>query len=150
MVEFALVVFPLLVFVAGIVQFGIGLSYWHDQNRIVNQAARYAAINSWPGCPPTELTCTANPACAGSPTGRSLANYVSCEASTNGLRDSLDPPQICFPPGSTGQVGEAIRVRLTSPFEMLPILGGFTIQLRAEASMRLVTAPTKVGAAPCP
>ena len=30
MVEFALILFPLLILVAGIIQFGIGLNYWLD------------------------------------------------------------------------------------------------------------------------
>ena len=33
MVEFALILFPLLLIVAGIIQFGIGLNYWLDMQR---------------------------------------------------------------------------------------------------------------------
>ena len=40
MVEFALILFPLLLIVAGIIQFGIGLNYWLDMQRIANQGAR--------------------------------------------------------------------------------------------------------------
>ena len=35
MVEFALILFPLLILVVGIIQFGIGLNYWLDLNRLV-------------------------------------------------------------------------------------------------------------------
>ena len=45
MVEFALILFPLLVIVAGIIQFGIALNYWLDMQRIANQGARWAAVN---------------------------------------------------------------------------------------------------------
>ena len=45
MVEFALILFPLLLLVAGIIQFGIGLNYWLDMKRIANQGARWAAVN---------------------------------------------------------------------------------------------------------
>ena len=46
MVEFALILFPLLILVAGIIQFGIGLNYWLDANRIANQGARFAVVCS--------------------------------------------------------------------------------------------------------
>ena len=37
--------FPLLMIVVGIIQFGIGLNYWLDMQRIANQGARWAAVN---------------------------------------------------------------------------------------------------------
>ncbi len=50
--EFALILFPLLVLVGGIIYFGIGLNYWLDMQRIANQGARWAAVNNWPpDCP---------------------------------------------------------------------------------------------------
>ena len=52
MVEFALILFPLLIVVTGIIQFGIGLNYWLDMNRVANQGARWATVNNWPAqCP---------------------------------------------------------------------------------------------------
>ena len=59
MVEFALILFPLLMLVAGIIQFGIGLNYWLDMQRIANQGARWAAVNNWPGCSRTAAANTA-------------------------------------------------------------------------------------------
>jgi len=47
-VEFALILFPLLILVGGIIYFGIGLHYWLDAQRIANQGARWAAVNNWP------------------------------------------------------------------------------------------------------
>ena len=59
MVEFALILFPLLLLVAGIIQFGIGLNYWLDMQRIANQGARWAAVNNWPpDCPRGSASCT--------------------------------------------------------------------------------------------
>ena len=46
--EFALILFPLLILVGGIIYFGIGLNYWLDMNRVANQGARWAAVNNWP------------------------------------------------------------------------------------------------------
>ena len=68
-VEFALILFPLLLIVAGIIQFGIGLNFWLDEQRIANQGARWAVVNAWPGCDRTAPagSCTAAPACASAP-----------------------------------------------------------------------------------
>ena len=48
MVEFALILFPLLLIVVGVIQFGIGLNYWLDMQRIANQGARWASVNCGP------------------------------------------------------------------------------------------------------
>ena len=56
MVEFALILIPLLTIVVGILQFGIGLNYWLDMNRLSNQGARWAVVNSYPGCARTDPT----------------------------------------------------------------------------------------------
>src|SRR5688572_20224908 len=50
--EFALILMPLLLVVAGIIQFGIGLNYWLDMQRVANQGGRWASVNNWPpNCP---------------------------------------------------------------------------------------------------
>ena len=79
-VEFALILFPLLLLVVGIIQFGIAISFWQDQQRLAAQGARVAIVNcaaaSW--CTPTlgelprdptafERQQTARPRCASSP-----------------------------------------------------------------------------------
>ena len=46
--EFALIFIPLMMVVAGIIYFGIGLNYWLDMNRVANQGARSAAVDNWP------------------------------------------------------------------------------------------------------
>ena len=58
MVEFALILIPLLILVVGILQFGIGLNYWLDMNRLSNQGARWAVVNSYPGCARTDPNVT--------------------------------------------------------------------------------------------
>ena len=54
-VEFALILLPLLLLVVGIVQFGIAVAFWQDQQRLAAQGARVAIVNcaaaSW--CTPT-------------------------------------------------------------------------------------------------
>ena len=60
-VEFALILFPLLLLVAGIIQFGIALNYWLDMQRVANQGARWAAVNNWPpDCPRGSSSCTSS------------------------------------------------------------------------------------------
>jgi Flp pilus assembly pilin Flp len=90
-VEFALILFPLLILVSGIIYFGIGLNYWLDMNRIANQGARWAVVNNWaPECLRTDTTCTQTPACSGVARTRvKLQNTLKCMATTKGLKDGV-------------------------------------------------------------
>lgn len=127
MVEFALVLFPLLLLVAGILHFGIGLNYWLDMNRLSNQGARWAAVNRWPGCPADQ-----SQAC---PT--TLQAYIKNAAVSQGLRDS-STVTICFPQDSAytaGSVGGPVKVRITSPFRLVRLFPSFN--LTARTTMRL-------------
>ncbi|MBM2821788.1 MAG: hypothetical protein HW413_534 [Thermoleophilia bacterium] len=141
MVEFAIILFPLLILVAGIIQFGIGLNFWLDQQRIANQGARWAVVNAWPGC--------ARTAAAGSCTGaNALDAYLTQQALSQGLRNSV-VVSICYPDDgdaltTIGRVGTPVRVSLQTPFTFVPIVGLGTITLRADATMRLeqTTDPT--------
>lgn len=143
MVEFALILFPLLLLVAGVIQFGIALNFWLDSNRIANQGARWAVVNAWPGCARTAAadSCTAAPACTAPSTNTSLANYLKCQAISQGLRNTVTV-SICYPDdgdASTqiGQTGTPVRVRLEAPFKLVPLFGIGTINLRGSATMRL-------------
>lgn len=140
MVEFALILFPLLILVAGIIQFGIGLNYWLDMNRIANQGARWAAVNCARGAqtPPTYNPC--DPA---------LEDTLKDQAVTSGLKSSVCVT-ISFPSGTSG-FGDPVKVELESPFTFVPLLGLGTITLSAEATMRMEQAPTAFTAAStCP
>ena len=142
MVEFALILFPLLLLVVGILQFGIGLNYWLDEQRIANQGARWAVVNAWPGCARTAPanSCTAVPACTSAPTNTTLQNYLTCQAITQGLRNSVSV-SICYPDdgdaSNDGAVGSPVRVRVQTPYKFVPLLGLGTITLRGSATMRL-------------
>lgn len=126
MVEFALILFPLLIIVAGVIQFGIGLNYWLDMNRLANQGARWAVVNSYPGCPRTGPNAPCTP---------TLQQYIACQPSADALRPNVF---ISFPAGATeDDVGDPVEVRLTNPFRLVPILGIGTIDLQARATMRL-------------
>jgi hypothetical protein len=141
-VEFALILFPLLILVVGIIQFGIGLSYWLDMNRLANQGARWAVVNGWPGCPRTgPSACTATPACTSPMTDTTLPNLLECQALTQGLQSSVTAT-VCYPTdGDTmtglGEVGTPVRVELNSPYGFRLIMKLGTLNLSARATMRI-------------
>jgi hypothetical protein len=138
MVEFALILFPLLLLVAGIIQFGIGLNYWLDMQRIANQGARWAAVNNWPPDCPAGSTVGD---CDGTPNPTLQTSLVN-QALTQGLQDGVTV-RICYPDGEDAQ-GHPVRVRLGASFDLLPILGVGSLPLRADATMRLEQQPTHI------
>jgi TadE-like protein len=138
LVEFALVLLPLLLIVVGIIQFGIALNYWLDMQRIANQGARWAAVNNWPpDCPAGSAVGD----CDGSP-NPTLQQSLKKQALTQGLQDGVCV-QISFPDGVQSQ-GHPVRVRLEAPFDLLPILGVESLNLGADATMRLEQQPTHI------
>ena len=150
MVEFALILLPLLTIVAGIIWFGIGLNYWLDMQRIANQGARWAVVNSWPGCPRDEPVPLTGSNCTGSNT---LQAYLEQQALTEGLESAVTVT-ICYPDDgdatNDGQRGTPIRVELEAPFTFRAILDLGTITLGADATMRLEQTPTHItGVAAC-
>jgi Flp pilus assembly protein TadG len=138
--EFALILLPLLLLVAGIIQFGIGLNFWLDMQRLANQGARWAAVNCGQTAnpPSTPNPCTTD--------GASLSATLKQQALTNGLTNSLCikltyPAKTPTYPGN--KAGDPVRVALTAPFEFVPILGIGTITLSTDATMRLEVDPNQ-------
>ena len=154
MVEFALILIPLLILVVGIIQFGIGLNYWLDMNRLANQGARWAVVNGWPNCPRTQTT-ACNAATVG-PSNR-LDVYLESEALTQGLQDSVSAT-VCYPDdGDTttapGTVGTPVRVQLQAPYRFRLIMKLPVLDLNASATMRIENDKPfnhLTGTAPCP
>jgi TadE-like protein len=159
MVEFALILFPLLLIVAGVIQFGIALNFWLDSNRLANQGARFAVVNAWPGCPRTQ---TSPATCSGTSVGanNSLQVYLKDQAISKGLEDAAE---VCvrFPSGTSlvgasQTLGDPVTVRVESSFDLLPIFDIGSFRLRGEATMRLENVPTHLTADvygvinPCP
>jgi hypothetical protein len=123
-IEFVMVL-PILLFVLfAIVDFGRFFNYLNDTNQIAAAGARMAAVNTYPG-----------------------AATLRAQGSTAELRDGSDAVpggiQICvdFPNGSSN-VGDPVRVRTTGNFKLVPILGGATVPLHGEATMRIERPPT--------
>ncbi len=134
MVEFALVAPVFLLLVAGIIQFGVGLNYWLDLQRIANQGARWAAVNC------------GNTGGGFNPCSPTLKDYLEQEELSAGNDASAF---ICYEavtgPGGTATIGDPVTVELTTPFTFVPIVGLGTIDLKARTTMRLEQRPTNPG-----
>lgn len=137
-VEFALILFPFLILVGGIIWFGIGLNYWLDMQRIANQGARWAAVNNWP---PDCLRGTQIP--PGCPSPNTLQETLERQAIAGGLEDSVTA-QVCYPSAGSKNVGDPVRVRLSAPFTLFWVTDSFQLELVAEATMRLEQKPTLI------
>jgi TadE-like protein len=143
LVEFALIAPLFLLLVVGIIQFGIGLNYWLDLNRIANQGARWAAVDKYPNCNGTvgSVGCRTTP-------DETLVSYLESEPVSGGLQPNAI---ICFE--TTPVVGQAVTVRVESPFTFLPIMDLGTITLRGRATMRIEQTPAVLqsqGVVACP
>jgi hypothetical protein len=132
-VEFALILFPLLILVAGIIQFGIAVNFWQDQQRLAAQGARSAIVN-----------CAAAQWCT--PT---LEQYLESQPLSNGNNPDAT---VCFESMSgsgldagKAVVGDQITVYLETPFSLVPIFGVGDITLSARTTMRLEQKPTHPG-----
>ncbi len=155
MVEMALVM-PILLFLAlGIVDFGRVMNYWNNVNLIASDAARFAAVNNNPGTTST-------------PVVADFLEWVRSQAETAELRDGVvagGTPGNCPPPAGTydetcsysvtsklkvcvdspnGQpltVGNPVRVRVESSYNLIPFLAKETqfgsVAVNGEAVMRL-------------
>ena len=167
LVEFVLILLPLLIFVGGAVHIGIGVANWHDLNRIAYEGARFAATEDWPGCPAqtgTPTPCNGNPVCHPDPPdptahdGRSLLNYLRCEVIDAGLPAST-LIEVCVDPAATAVTGDPITVKLQSRLDFLGSdesdpaqphkASWFGVDLRGAATMRLETTPTKYTPTTC-
>ena len=154
LVEFALIAPLFIMLVVGIIQFGVGLNYWLDMQRIANQGARWAAVDNWPTCPRGTATCagTGTPPFA---TPQTLQNYLQHEVISQGLTDTATV-SVCFPDDGSPttdpeSVGTPVRVRVRAPFTFVPIVRVGTITLTADATMRLEQKADHYGAdeTPC-
>lgn len=132
MVEFALILFPLLLLISGIIQFGIAINFWLDQQRLAAAGARVAAVNcAQPWCTPT------------------LEQYLEGQTLSNGNQPQAT---VCFESktGNNGGTpiadpGDQVTVYLESPFDLVPIFGVGTIMISARTTMRLEQKATNAG-----
>ena len=138
LVEFALVLPIVLVLVMGILWFGRAFNYSIDQTHLANEAARYAAVN-------------ANPSTSSS----NLNTWILSQIDTGELKSGSSGPgsgvnapgaqlTICYPNG-TSNVGDPVKVTITSTFHFIPILNLANAPITGSATMRIEVPP---GSAP--
>jgi len=152
LVEFALILPLFLMIVVGIIQFGVGLNFWLDLQRITNQGARWVAVNcgqsaSNPGSDP----------CVAKDGTVDIVEALRQEVLSGGNNPTVE---VCWVAAATApKAGDAVRVKLKTDYVFLGITGflndnsGLRMDLNADATMRLELAPTSpalAGVSLCP
>ncbi|MEA2217706.1 MAG: hypothetical protein QOJ35_332 [Solirubrobacteraceae bacterium] len=140
LVEFALVLVPLLLLLIGMLQFGLALNAKIDETHLTAEGARYAAVNQNPGTGLTPAT---------------LQRYIRTRADTTDLQNGA---VVCveFPTnsatGTSGNIGDPVRVTISYSYALIPFLGTKllgspgSLPVNSEATMRLEALPTNVSA----
>ena len=131
LIEFALIAPLFLLLVVGIIQFGIGLNYWLDLNRIANQGARWGVVDKYPDCDGV----VGSSGCVAPDT---LVAHLESEPVSGGLQPVAS---ICFEASAAGAVGEPLTVQVASEFTFLPIMDLGKVTLRGTATMRIEQDP---------
>ena len=157
LVEFALIIPLFLMIVVGIIQFGVALNFWLDLQRIANQGARWAAVNcgqsaAYPGSDP----------CKDKDGNADIEGYLRDQIVSRGNKPK--EIEVCWvsatgSPVGTAKPGDPVKVRIKTEYVFLGITGflrdnaGLTMDLNADATMRLEQSPTSpalAGVAVCP
>jgi len=121
-IEFALVLPIILIFMFAIIQFGQLFNHLNDSNQIAANGARFAAVDNNPG-------------------GGTLQSYLVDQGDTQHLRDNA---KVCITmPSGNSNVGDPVKVSVSSNFTLIPLLGGATLALNGHATMRIERTPTK-------
>jgi Flp pilus assembly protein TadG len=130
-VELALCVPVLCLIVLALIDFGKAMNYWLDANHLANEGARLAAVVG------------TDPSRQPSP---SLTKWIQQLAGStellNGTGSVTSPAKVCITfltgsTGTTGQIGDPVKVTVTAPYKWIPFVGGGTFPIKADATMRL-------------
>ena len=134
MVEFALVLFPLLLLVAGIIQFGIAINFWQDQQRLAaaGRASRGGELR-------TGVVVHAH--------ARAVPREPARSRTATSHRRRCASSRRPAATGTAADPGDSITVYLESPFKLVPIFGVGTITISARTTMRLEQKATHAGIA---
>jgi Flp pilus assembly pilin Flp len=108
-VEFALILPFLCLFIVLILDFGRAFNYWIDTTHLASEGARLAAVDS-----------------SGPPDPGTLQAYIRSKADTDELQNGgsrwiEDPLEVCVNPGGTGEVGDPVEVTVKTTYKFLPI-----------------------------
>jgi hypothetical protein len=138
LVEFGLLLPVFLLLIVGIINFGIGLNFWLDMQRIANQGARWAVVDAYPGCPRSS---TPGAGCAAP---GAFQTFLSNQKIAKG---EVVQPIICFEStsggGGTPVAGDPVRVQITRQYPLrIPFFDFANVTLHARATMRTEWDPT--------
>jgi Flp pilus assembly protein TadG len=143
LVELAFVIPLVVLFLFGIIDFGLALNQQNSDTNIANLAVREAAV--------VGTTSPAAVPCGGG-TKSTLTDWVMCEAKATG---APTPTSICVAdtasstPSSSYLVGDPIKVEIQSSFNWLHVISdatGLNTTLGASATMRLEQGPSGTAA----
>ena len=152
MVEFALIAPLFLAIVVGIIQFGLVLNFWLDEQRMANQGARWAVVNNWPRCQrdsANSLPQHDGTKCDGAQNSPyTLQQYLAESRNARGENPNVF---ICFP-NTTSNIGDPVKVIVSQPFQFMKIVPMMpSINIGASATMRLEQTPGRYAASgACP
>jgi Flp pilus assembly protein TadG len=129
-VEFALVVPVICLLVLALIDFGKALNYWLDTSHLANEGARMAAV-------------LGNSPEPGGNWKQWIQQHAESTELRNGTGSVTSPVQVCvsFPNGAP-KIGDPVTVTVSAPYKWIPFVGGATVNLRAESTMRLERMPT--------
>ena len=118
--------------IVGVIQFGVGLNFWLDMQRVANRGVRAAVVN---------CGVAAAPQC-----GTNLASYLSSQIISQGNTPSVEicyvPPSDPAPNGWKPIAGDGVRVTLKENYRLQAIVNLLAINLTAKATARLEQDPT--------
>jgi hypothetical protein len=128
LLELALILPVVLLILFAILQFALSLNAASNQTNIANEVARYAVVNQDPGG------------------AKSLQEWGREQAYTNYTNALNSEGKVCITFPSGAEVGDPVKVEVTSTTHWLPVLGALgeagSTKIRGTAYMRLEAAPT--------
>jgi Flp pilus assembly protein TadG len=131
-VEFALVLFPLLLVIVGIVTFGRAMNYDEQATHLTNEAARYAAVDQVP---------------AGA--SGTLGQWVRSQADSSELQNGTGAvqglPTVCVSfPNGTSNIGDPVQVAMSFAFRWVSFLkiSPASTTIKRTTTMRIEVPPS--------
>jgi Flp pilus assembly protein TadG len=119
-VEFSIILLPLLLIVFGVLDFGRALNYYNDLTQIAGQGARAAAVNA----NPNGGTATAN-----------FQHQLACFGTTGELRNGISI-NISQMPNASTPTGTPVSVRASFDFHFIPLIRAAALTLSATQTVR--------------
>jgi Flp pilus assembly protein TadG len=139
LVEFALALPLLVLFLFGIIYFSEALNYWNTETNAVNVAARYVSVI---GNASSDPTCTFN----GNTAADNVTAYTVCKAATGAAALNAGCAKITDVT-SSGSFASGDQVQISMKYSdaipvIGPLFGGLTIPITSTATMMIEQTPT--------